>query len=64
VGSLKEIVALSEEDIEPTPKVAAMQMEAEVTSGLAKVGERIIPILDLVRLIPKKEANELLGLKR
>ncbi len=64
VDSLKEIIALSDEAIRPTPKVAAMQMEKDVTTGLAKIGERIIPILDLGQIITKKEAAELSGLER
>ena len=64
VDSLKEIIALSEENIMPIPEVAAMQMEADVTSGLAKIGERIIPLLDLAHIITKKEATELSGLER
>ncbi len=64
VDSLKEIIALSEENIKPTPKVAASQMEVEVTSGLAKMGERIIPILDLAHILTKKEATELSGRER
>jgi len=64
VDSLKEIIALSEENIRPTPEVAAMQMEADVTMGLAKIGERIIPILDLAQIVTKKEAAELSGLER
>lgn len=64
VDSLKEIIALSEEAIRPTPKVAAMQMEADVTTGLAKIGERIIPILDPAQIVTKKEAIELSGLER
>ncbi len=63
VDSLKEIVALSDENIRPMPKVAAMQMEADITAGLAKIGERIIPILDLGQIITKKEAAELSELK-
>jgi len=64
VDSLKEIIAVPEENINPVPKVAALQVEADVTSGLAKIGERIIPILDVAHLITKKEATELSGLKR
>ena len=64
VDSLKEIIALPEENIKPTPKLAAMQMEADVTSGLAKIGERIIPILDLAHIVTKKEASELSGRER
>ena len=64
VNSLKEIVALSKEDIKPTPEVIAMQMEADLISGIAMVGERIIPILDLERILTKKEAVELSTLEK
>lgn len=64
VDGLKEIIALPEENIKPTPKLAAIQMEGDVTSGLAKIGERIIPILDLAHIVTKKEAAELSGRER
>jgi chemotaxis signal transduction protein len=56
---LKEIITLSKEDIKPTPEVVSMQMETEVISGLAKMGKRIIPILDLEHILTKKEVAEL-----
>jgi purine-binding chemotaxis protein CheW len=59
VNSLKEIIPLSKEDIKPTPKVVSMHREAEVISGLAKVGKRIVPILDLDQLLTRKEVSEL-----
>ncbi|MGO8988110.1 MAG: chemotaxis protein CheW [bacterium] len=64
VNSLKEIIALSEEEIRPTPEVVSMQMETEVLSGVAMVGKRMIPILDLDRILTKKEVTELSTLKR
>jgi purine-binding chemotaxis protein CheW len=64
VNSLKEIVALSKEDIKPTPEVVAMQMEADLISGIAKVGERIIPILDLEHILTKKGEVELSTLEK
>jgi purine-binding chemotaxis protein CheW len=64
VNSLREIIALSNEDIRPIPEVVSMQMEAEVISGMAKVGERIIPILDLQHIITKKEVTQLSALER
>ncbi len=63
VNSLREIIALSKEDILPTPGVVSMQMEADVISGIARIGERIIPILDLEHLLTKKEVTELATLK-
>lgn len=64
VNSLREIIALSEEDIRPTPEVVAMQMEADVISGIATIGKRIIPILDLEHILTKKEVTELSALER
>ncbi len=59
VNSLREIIALSQDDIVPTPEVVSMQMEAEVTSKMARVGKRIVPILDLEGILTKKEATQL-----
>jgi len=64
VNSLKEIIALSEEEIRPTPDVVSTQMEAEVLSGVATVGERMIPILDLDHILTRKEVTELSALAR
>ncbi len=64
VNTLKEIVALSEEEIRPTPEVVSMQMETDVLSGIAMVGSRVIPILDLERILTRKEERELSTLER
>jgi purine-binding chemotaxis protein CheW len=64
VSSLKEIITLSQEDIKPTPEMVSMQIEAEVLSGIARVGERIIPILNLEYILTKKEESELATLKQ
>lgn len=59
VNSLKEIIALSKEDIKPLPEVVSMQMETDMLLGIARVGERIIPILNLEHILTKKEITEL-----
>jgi purine-binding chemotaxis protein CheW len=64
VSSLKEIIALSEENIRPTPDVVSMQMEADVISGIATLGKRMIAILDLEHILTKKESTELSTLER
>jgi len=64
VTSLREIIALPKEDIKPTPEVVSMQIEADVISGIAKVGERIIPILNLEHILTKKEVTELSALEQ
>ena len=64
VNSLREIITLSKGDIMPTPEIVATQMEAKVIPGIARVGERIIPILDLEHILTKHEVAELSALKR
>ena len=64
VNTLREILALSKEEIRPIPEVVSLQMDAEVLSGIARVGERVIPILDLEHIVTKKELTELSGLGR
>ena len=64
VNSLREIITLSKEDIIPTPEAVSMQMEADIISGLARVGERIIPILDLEHILTKTEFTELSALEQ
>jgi purine-binding chemotaxis protein CheW len=64
VNSLREIIALSKEDIKPIPEVVSLQMEAEVISGMARVGEKIIPILDLQHILTKKEVSQLSAFER
>jgi purine-binding chemotaxis protein CheW len=64
VDSLREIITLSKEDILPTPEAVSMQMEAGVILGIARVGERIIPILDVEHILTKKECTELSALEQ
>ncbi len=59
VSRLKEIVALSRERIAPTPEMVSLQVGSEALSGIARLGDRIIPLLDLDRLLTQKEATEL-----
>lgn len=64
VSSSKEVIALSEENIRPTPEVVSMQMATNVISGIATVGKRIIAILDLEHILTKKEITELSTIER
>jgi len=59
VDRLSEIIALSKGDFKPTPGVVSIQMEAEVLSGVAVVGERVIPVLNLEHILTQKEVDEL-----
>lgn len=59
VNSVSEIIALSEENIGPTPEVVSMQIEADFMSGIARLGERIIVILDLENILTREEITKL-----
>jgi purine-binding chemotaxis protein CheW len=59
VSRLKEIIALPRERIAPTPEMVSLQVGSEALSGIARLGDRIIPLLDLDRLLTQKEATEL-----
>jgi purine-binding chemotaxis protein CheW len=63
VSRLREIIALSQEEIAPTPDLVSMKLESKVISGMARVGDRIIPLLDLEYLLNQKEVTELSALK-
>ena len=58
VTGLKEILSLSAEEVRPLPEVVPVPMESEVISAMARVGERIIPILNLEHLLTKQEVTE------
>lgn len=64
VDGLKDIIALPQASITPIPKLGAIQMGGDVTTGLAKMGERIIPILDLAHFLTNEETTELTGRER
>lgn len=59
VNSVSEIIALSKEDIEPTPQVVSMQIESDFISGIARLGERIIVMLDLENILTREEITNL-----
>jgi purine-binding chemotaxis protein CheW len=64
VNGLREIITLTKKDVMPTPEIVSLQMEADVILGIARVGERIIPILDLEHILTKNEFTELSALEQ
>jgi chemotaxis signal transduction protein len=63
INTLRERIALSKEEWSPTPELVSTQMDADVISGIAKVGERIIPILDVEHILIRKEVTQLSALR-
>ncbi|MFB3885945.1 MAG: chemotaxis protein CheW [Thermodesulfobacteriota bacterium] len=59
VESLKEIIALSRGEINPIPEVVSLHADTEVLSGIGKIADRVIPILNLERVLNGREVTEL-----
>lgn len=63
VNSVSEIIVLSKKDIQPTPAVISTQVDVGFISGIARLGERIIIILNLEDFLPKEEMTKLSKMK-
>jgi len=59
VNSVSEIITLPEENIGPTPEVVSMQIDEDFMSGIARLGERIIVILNLENILTREEITKL-----
>jgi purine-binding chemotaxis protein CheW len=55
VDAVYDVLRIPKEDIGPTPSVLSASGEAHYVSGVAKVGERLIIIMDVKGLLTKKE---------
>jgi purine-binding chemotaxis protein CheW len=64
VNSVSEIISLSKEDIKPTPKVVSMQIEEGFISGIARLGERLIAVLNLEKVLTKDEVTSLSNIRQ
>ena len=58
VSGVKGIVTVREEEVEAAPELATNPMEPEVITSLVKAGRRIIPVLNLDRVIPVRRSEE------
>lgn len=61
VDAVREVLGLSRRDIEEVPEVFMESGEADFLKGIGKVrqGERILILLDLLRLLSSRERDEL-----
>jgi len=64
VDNVSEVISLSKEDIRPTPEVISMQIEDGYISGIARLGERVIVILNLEQVFTKEEITKLSKIKK
>lgn len=64
VDGVSEVVNLSEKDIQPTPEIVSMQIENSYVAGIARIGERVITILNLEEILTKEEITKLSKIKK
>jgi purine-binding chemotaxis protein CheW len=51
VDEVTEVVRLSSESVEPVPEYVAQEIESEYVSGIAKIGERLVTIIDPLKIL-------------
>ncbi|MCC9603423.1 chemotaxis protein CheW [Stieleria sp. JC731] len=56
VDGVNDVLNVANSDIEDTPSICA-EFDATCVNGIAKVGERLITLLDLNRLIPRQQTD-------
>jgi purine-binding chemotaxis protein CheW len=66
VDAVSEVLRVAQEDIEPPPSIVTMAgngpgSRAAFVTGIAKVGERLIMLLDLAQVLNVGGANEIAG---
>lgn len=64
VDSVNEVMVLSKQDIQATPEIVSIQIEGGYISGIARVGERVITLLDLEKVLTKEKMDKLSELKK
>ncbi len=58
VDSVSAVLRIPEKDIDPTPSAIATEIDADFLKGVGKVGERLIILLDLARVLTEGEVKE------
>lgn len=59
VDSVSEVMKLTGKNIDPTPEVISAQVGTEYVCGIARAGERVITLLDLEKILTRKETDKL-----
>jgi purine-binding chemotaxis protein CheW len=59
VNSVKEVMRLPLSSIEPPPEMIKSKINAEYLTGVGKVGNRLIVLLNLARVLGEEEIEEL-----
>ncbi len=59
VDNVSQVLTVPERDIQPAPDILSLQRSGHYVSGLARVGERVITLLDIERVITREELTRL-----
>lgn len=59
VNSVKEVIRLPLSSIEPTPEMIKSRINAEYLTGVGKMGNRLLILLDLARVLGEEEIEEI-----
>jgi len=59
VDSVSAVLKVPEKDIDQTPSAIAAEIDAEFLKGVGKVGERLIILLDLARVLTQGEIEHI-----
>jgi purine-binding chemotaxis protein CheW len=61
VDGVRTILQLEESNINATPKIMSARPEENYVSGIARVGEEVITILDMEKILAREDAEKLSG---
>jgi len=59
VDAVPEVLRMAETDIEPAPELIRTRVRWDYIQGVGKLGERLIVILDLEKVLAPNEVDEL-----
>jgi purine-binding chemotaxis protein CheW len=61
VDGVSEVLTLSEDTVEPAPPITA-SVEAGFITGIAKIDNRLVILLDLGKILSTQDCSELVGM--
>jgi len=64
VDGVTEVINLSEDQIDPTPEVVSVQVGQNYLAGIARIGNRVIAILNLEEVLSKEDSIKLTNIKK
>lgn len=57
VDEVPEVIRISEENVEPTPEIIQSEVKRDYIKGVAKLGTRLIILLDLKKILAPHEVD-------